>query len=277
LQNEKCKRSNTEFRFRIFHFALTIFHFAFSPFRRIDMLDRILEPEVMDSTEDAHQYDAMDHGQVNEVFVSDLLEAVADWSLASTKLSPGKRPVRSDAVALRVLDLGAGTAQIPIELARRSPHVHITAVDAAESMLQLARENVAATGLSQRIGLVLGDAKVLPFDEESFPVVISNSILHHIPEPRDVIAEAIRVTDPGGLLFHRDLARPADEAQLNVLVNAYAGDATPYQRKLFSDSLHAALALNEMRELVAEFGFAPEAVQMTSDRHWTWSTTKRQL
>ena len=58
---------------------------------------------------------------------------------------------------------------------------------------------------------MLADAKQLPFDAASFPVVISNSIVHHIAEPRDVIAEAIRVTAPGGLLFHRDLARPDDE------------------------------------------------------------------
>jgi ubiquinone/menaquinone biosynthesis C-methylase UbiE len=230
------------------------------------MLPRVLEPEVMDSAEDAHQYDAMDHGQVNEVFVADLLDAVTDWSL--------KRPVQSGAISLHVLDLGAGTAQIPIEFARRSSHVRITAVDAAESMLEIARDNVAATGLSQRILLALGDAKELPFDEESFPVVISNSILHHIPEPRDVIAEAIRVTAAGGLLFHRDLARPADEAQLNDLVDRYAGDSTPYQRRLFADSLHAALTVEEVQRLVAECGFAPETVCMTSDRHWTWVTTK---
>jgi ubiquinone/menaquinone biosynthesis C-methylase UbiE len=239
-----------------------------------NMLPRVLEPEVMDSAEDAHQYDAMDHGQVNEVFVNDLLDAVTDWSLASTKLSPGKRPVRSVDVALHVLDLGAGTAQIPIELACRSSHFHITAVDAAESMLEIARDNVAATGLSQRILLVLGDAKELPFGDESFPVVISNSILHHIPEPRDVIAEAIRVTAAGGLLFHRDLARPADEAQLNDLVDRYAGDSTPYQRRLFAVSLHAALTVEEVQQLVAEFGFASETVSMTSDRHWTWVASK---
>ncbi|MCP3691350.1 MAG: ubiquinone biosynthesis protein UbiE, partial [Planctomycetaceae bacterium] len=37
-------------------------------------LERILEPEVMDSIEEARDYDEMDHDAVNEVFVSDLLE-----------------------------------------------------------------------------------------------------------------------------------------------------------------------------------------------------------
>jgi ubiquinone/menaquinone biosynthesis C-methylase UbiE len=221
-----------------------------------EKLDRILEPEVMDSAEDAYEYDAMDHAAVNAQFVTDLLD------------------VLDAGVTLRVLDLGAGTAQIPIELARRAPMVHITAVDAAESMLALARANVAAARLGDRIELVLADAQHLPVGAASFPVVISNSIVHHIPEPRAVIAETIRVTAPGGLLFHRDLARPRDEAQLDELVNTYAGDATPYQRKLFADSLRAAVNVNEVRDLVANFGFAPETVQMTSDRHWTWVTRR---
>jgi ubiquinone/menaquinone biosynthesis C-methylase UbiE len=220
------------------------------------MLPRILEPELMDTPEAAREYDSMDHAAVNDLFVTDLLSALTDWSL--------ERPV------LHVLDLGAGTAQIPIELARRAAHVHITAVDAAQNMLDLAHSNTAACGLAIRIELVLADAKHLPFDTATFDAVISNSIIHHIPNPREVIAEAIRVTAPGGLLFHRDLARPDNDGALQHIVATYAADATPYQRKLFADSLHAALTLDEMRALVTTFGFAPDTIQMTSDRHWTW-------
>jgi ubiquinone/menaquinone biosynthesis C-methylase UbiE len=227
------------------------------------VISRILEPELMDSPEDAREYDAMDHAAVNSQFVTDLLTALTDSSL--------QRLVQG---TLNVLDLGAGTAQIPIELARRVPTLHVTALDAAESMLALARKNVLVAGVPDRIELVGADAKQLPFESASFPAVISNSILHHIADPRAVLAEAIRVAAPGGLLFHRDLARPQHEQQLDKIVNTYAAAATPYQRKLFADSLRAALTLDEIREIVAGFGFAPAAVQMTSDRHWTWSATK---
>ena len=247
------------------------------------MLTRILEPELMDTADDAREYDAMDHSAVNTQFVTDLLDVLTDWSL--------QRPAKPGS-PLEILDLGAGTAQIPIELCRRAPHVRVTAVDAAESMLAVARTNVAAAGLGDRIELVLADAKRFAatghpatgsagcrgggarFGAASFPVVISNSIVHHIAEPREVIAEAIRVTAPGGLLFHRDLARPNDEAQLEILVDTYAAGASPHQRKLFADSLRAALTLDEMRTLIAEFGFAPGTVRMTSDRHWTWLATR---
>jgi SAM-dependent methyltransferase len=114
----------------------------------------------------------------------------------------------------------------------------------------------------------------LPFDSGSYQVVISNSIVHHIPEPREVLAEAVRVTAMGGLLFHRDLCRPDTEQELDRIVETYAGGANAYQRRLFADSLHAALTVEEVRRIVAEFGFAPETVYKSSDRHWTWIATK---
>ena len=229
------------------------------------MLPRILEPELMDTAEDAHEYDAMDHSIVNAQFVTDLLQILTNWS--NQQPDEARTPVK-------VLDLGAGTAQIPIELARRAPHVEITAVDAAQSMLDLARENIAAANLTSRIKLVLADAKNLPFNSGSVPVVISNSIVHHIGQPQDVLAEAVRVTAPGGLLFHRDLARPNNEDELEHIVKTYAADATPYQRRLFANSLRAALTADEMGNLVAQFAADPESVQMTSDRHWTWAAVK---
>jgi ubiquinone/menaquinone biosynthesis C-methylase UbiE len=229
------------------------------------MLSRVLEPEVMDGEADAREYDSMDHAAVNAVFVVDLLAALADWSL--------QRPVHSgEAPRLEILDLGVGTAQIPIALCHAVPGVRVVAVDAAESMLAIGRENVAAAGLGDRIELMLTDAKRLPFPDGSFRIVVSNSIAHHIAQPEGVLAEAVRVAEPGCLQFHRDLCRPVDEDELSRIVRTYASDATPYQSKLFSDSLKAALSLEEMQSLVQRLGFERNTVRMTSDRHWTWIT-----
>jgi len=79
---------------------------------------------------------------------------------------------------------------------------------------------------------------------------------------------------PGGLLFFRDLLRPADEATLEQLVAQYAGDCNDHQRAMFAASLRAALSLDEIRALVASLGFPPDSVEATSDRHWTWTVTK---
>ena len=84
----------------------------------------------------------------------------------------------------------------------------------------------------------------------------------------------VRVTRPTGLLFVRDLLRPASDAAVRDLVNRYAGDASEHARQMFDDSLRAALTLDEVRELVKDLGFDPATVEQTSDRHWTWAARK---
>ena len=218
------------------------------------MLARVLEPEVMDSEAEARDYDTMDHGEVNRLFAANFLAHLDRLGLEQPS----------------VLDVGAGTAQIPVTLCRQDPQVTVVAVDLASHMIELARRNVAAAGLSDRVRVQLSDAKGLPFADGSFAAVMSNSIVHHIPEPIAVLREAVRVARPGGLVFFRDLLRPASQEELSRLVDTYAAGANEHQRQMFADSLHAALALDEIRDLVASLGFSPDGVQQTSDRHWTW-------
>jgi len=223
------------------------------------MLERILEPEVMDSAADARDYDSMDHAEVNRRFVADFLRADS---------------LRARSANFEVLDLGTGTAQIPIELCRQDPLARVLAVDLADQMLARARDNVRAAGLTRQIRLQRVDAKRLPYADRSFAAVMSNSIVHHIPQPLEVLAEAVRVCAGSGALFVRDLLRPTDDRTVRRLVDAYAAGANSHQRQLFEDSLRAALDLDEIRDLVAGLGFAPETVEATSDRHWTWAARK---
>lgn len=218
------------------------------------MLPRTLEVEAMDTESEAVDYDTMDHSEVNRVFVDDLLAEAP---------GPGE-----------ILDLGTGTAQIPIELCRRHFDAQVLAVDAAGHMIRVAQQNVDRAGLSDRIRLQRIDAKGLPWEDKFFATVMSNSIVHHIADPMDVLAEAWRVVIPGGLVFFRDLFRPADEATLAHLVDTYAGDSNEHQRQMFADSLRAALTVAEMRELVGRLGAPSESVRVTSDRHWTWAARK---
>src|SRR6478752_1435545 len=98
------------------------------------MLPRILEPEVMDTEEEARDYDSMDHTEVNQRFVAEFLSV---WD-----------------TEIPILDVGTGTAQIPTELCRqcraepppwgplRWESLHVVAIDLADHMLALARANV---------------------------------------------------------------------------------------------------------------------------------------
>jgi ubiquinone/menaquinone biosynthesis C-methylase UbiE len=223
------------------------------------MLPRTLEPEVMDSAEEAADYDAMDHAEVNRLFAHDCLEA---WRCVD---STEGRELAPD----RWLDVGTGTALIPIELCRQSPTVRLLGIDLARAMLQRGEENVRRAQLAGRIALARMDAKRLPFPEGLFRGVVSNSIVHHIPQPLDVLREMTRVLAPGGLLFVRDLARPSSAEEVERIVALYAGGESPRQQQLFRQSLHAALTVEETAALAAACGWPPGCVRRTSDRHWT--------
>ncbi len=222
-------------------------------------LARVLEPEAMDTAAEALDYDQMDHSEVNRRFASDFLAAFTAAGCAENAT---------------VLDLGTGTAQIPIELCRQNPRIRVVAVDLSIEMLKLAATNITRADVRHRIQLELVDAKRLPFADGTFAAVTSNSIVHHIPRPLDTLLEAVRVVRPGGLLFFRDLARPRDDSVVAHLVKQYAGVCNEQQRKLFDDSLRAALSVDEMRDHAASLGFALETVSATSDRHWTWTAIK---
>ena len=217
-------------------------------------LERVLEAEVMDTQQEAMDYDAMDHSEANRNFVADLL-AVGGGS--------------GD-----ILDLGTGTAQIPILLCDQEIEGRIMAADLSVSMLEIARLNIEIAGRIEQIQLAHMDAKQLPSPDDYFDAVVCNGVLHHIPDPSVVLAEAVRVTKPAGLLFFRDLMRPANEDQLRHLIRTYAGQANEHQQQMFEDSLRAGFNLEEMGAIVSQLGFAPDTVQATSDRHWTWTATK---
>ena len=219
------------------------------------MIKRILEPEVMESSEEAVAYDSMDHYGVNIQFVRDLVAAGC--------------PTRGT-----VLDLGTGTAQIPIELCRMLPEINVVGIDLSEGMLNLAETHIASSSFGERIRLEKVDAKKIPDQAMQYDICVSNSIVHHIPTPAEIFFQAVQVTRAGGLIFWRDLLRPDSDAEVQHLVQTYAGQENEHQQRLFSDSLYAALRVEEVQSLVADLDFDPTGVTRTSDRHWTWCARK---
>ena len=203
----------------------------------------------MDTVEAAEAYDAMEHGEVDRAFVD--------------------RVVALGANTGHFLDVGTGPAQIPILLAQRCPNIYITAIDLSDEMLKIAKRHVADAGLTDRITLERIDAKTLPYPDNTFDGLISNSIVHHIHDAMTALQEMGRVTHPKGAVLIRDLIRPETPADAQAFVDRYATDDTPYQQKLYYDSFLAAFTVAEVNEMLTQMNMPGAMVVQSTDRHWS--------
>jgi ubiquinone/menaquinone biosynthesis C-methylase UbiE len=210
-------------------------------------MQRTLEPEVMDTPEEADGYDAMDHSVPNAAFVERLGELGAHGG--------------------QMLDIGTGPGHIPLLAAERFPQARVVGVDLSEHMLAHAERHRAASPHGARVAFRRANARGLDFPDASFDAVFSNTILHHIPDPVPFLREARRVLRPGGVLLIRDLYRPATPERALELVALHAAGETPYNRELFRASLHAALTVEELRAVAADAGLGDAELVVDTDRH----------
>jgi len=93
----------------------------------------------------------------------------------------------------RVLDVGSGTGRFTIRIAQRSGAL-VVALDNSPAMLRKALNRDKAG----RIHWILGDARSLPFQRESFDTIYMTMVLHHIGSPRIVLAAFKRLLRSGG-------------------------------------------------------------------------------
>jgi len=113
----------------------------------------------------------------------------------------------------RVLDVGCGAGLDSLVAAQMvGPEGSVTGLDMTPEMLAKARLSAAELGLDH-VRFVDGDAERLPFDDESFDVVISNGVVDLIPDKDAVFAGLHRVLVPGGRIQLADVTiqRPVSE------------------------------------------------------------------
>jgi ubiquinone/menaquinone biosynthesis C-methylase UbiE len=98
---------------------------------------------------------------------------------------------------MRVADLGTGTGFVAAGIA---PHVErVLAVDKSPAMLNVARKNLDALGITN-VELLLGDIMVLPLESASVDAAFANMVLHHAGAPEVMLREMARVAKPGSVV-----------------------------------------------------------------------------
>lgn len=149
-----------------------------------------------------------------------------------------------------VLDVGAGCGDIAVKLALKRPDLRIVAVDLSDPMLVSARQLVKEAGVQRRVRVRKANSRRLPFRSRSFDLVVSNSLLHHLPDPAPSFDEWVRVLARGGGIFLRDLRRPSP-ARMAAHIRRHARPYRGRMRRLFADSVRASFKVSEVREMVA--------------------------
>jgi ubiquinone/menaquinone biosynthesis C-methylase UbiE len=141
----------------------------------------------------------------------DLMEAFLDTFLFRGQL----RQLRQRTVAWArlqptdaVLDVGCGTGTLAMNVARHVGRAgRVAGIDPGTEQISRARSKAARHHLS--IEFQIGVIEQLPFPDQTFDVVLSTLMMHHLPVPlkRQGLAEIARVLKPGGRLVIADFTR----------------------------------------------------------------------
>jgi len=138
-----------------------------------------------------------------------------------------------------LLDVGSGTGRMAELFAPRAENV--VAFDKSPEMLRLARARLQHLP-ADKVTLQQGDFADLPFAPAAFDTVLFHQVLHYAQEPETVLAEAARVTRPGGRIAVVDFAAHEHEELRSLHAHARLGFADEQMQALLSAAGYAPAA-----------------------------------
>ncbi len=147
----------------------------------------------------------------------------------------------------QVLDVGCGTGTLLLEVARGVGRAGtVCGVDPRTEQITCARAKAARRGLS--IDFQIGVIEQLPFPDQTFNVVLSTLMMHHLPVPLKCqgLAEIARVLKPGGRLVIADFTHKRERAGSAVRFHA-GGSRRDDLVALIKDASFEQLETEEMR------------------------------
>lgn len=114
-------------------------------------------------------------------------QSFGDWIMSHYEIESG----------FRILELGCGTG-VMWKGKSLKENVHLTLSDFSEGMLESAKVN---TSCYSNVDYCTVDIQNIPFDEDSFDMVIANMMLYHVPNLHRGLSEVRRVLKPGGKFY----------------------------------------------------------------------------
>lgn len=144
------------------------------------------------------------------------------------------------------LDVGCGSGALTIACAKNNPRAQMLGIDHwgldyPEFSEELCRRNAKAEGVGN-VSFQKGDARKLPFADESFDFVSSNYVYHNIPgNKKKYLMETLRVLKKGGTFAIHDIMNPK-----------YYGEAQNFARELVDSGFERAECINITRKFMTD-------------------------
>jgi ubiquinone/menaquinone biosynthesis C-methylase UbiE len=107
----------------------------------------------------------------------------------------------------RILDVGCGFGTTAIVLAQALPRSEVVGIDLSEPLLELAIRSAQTAGLGGHVVFEKADVQEIPYDDDSFDVVVNQQMLHIVEDSIAMLDEMERVLRPDGMLFMADIRR----------------------------------------------------------------------
>ncbi|HYI35028.1 MAG TPA: methyltransferase domain-containing protein [Thermoleophilaceae bacterium] len=114
-------------------------------------------------------------------------------------IRPSLDSLAAKAPGREAADVGCGTGLVTVELAARG--FRVRGIDHSPEMLSYAHSRIDRDGYADRVELVTGDVRQLPWDDASIDLLTCQGVLHHLTELDQTVAECARVLRPGGRFF----------------------------------------------------------------------------
>lgn len=99
-----------------------------------------------------------------------------------------------------VLDVGCGVGATTCYIAKKTG-CRVVGIDIMERMVEVSKERARREGLEDRVESMVADAQKLPFDNNVFDVVVSESVTAFAKDKKKAISEYVRVVKPGGYVW----------------------------------------------------------------------------
>jgi ubiquinone/menaquinone biosynthesis C-methylase UbiE len=105
------------------------------------------------------------------------------------------------------LEVGPGPGYLGLEWLKKTERTKLKALEISPDMITIAERNAKEYGLQDRATYVKGDAREMPFDDNTFDAAFTNGSLHEWSQPKKVLNEVHRVLKPRGRYLISDLRR----------------------------------------------------------------------